>query len=983
MDRWDRIENACHGARDLRGEARERFLDERCGSDQGMRRDVEALLEQDETPGSVLNRPAVHVAANGPSLPGRPAMLTGRSVGSYEILDPIGSGGMGDVYRARDTTLKREVALKVLPTVFALDPDRLARFRREAELLAALNHPNIAAIYGVAESEGVRALVLELVEGPTLADRLAHRPIPLDEAVPIARQIVAALEAAHECGIVHRDLKPANIKVRPDGTVKVLDFGLAKALEPGVSAGGDATASPTITSPAVTRTGVLLGTAAYMSPEQAKGRPADKRSDVWAFGCVCYEMLTGRRAFGGEDVSDTLAAVLRGEPDWTAWPDTAPLHIRVLVEGCVRKDRKERIADISTARFVLNERRAVPEAALPSRFVVRQRPWILPAVVAAIAAIAGIVGWSVRPSGNEIVTGITRFSIPLSENQQFTNPGRPLLAISPDGTQVVYVANRRLYLRPRSEPEARPIAGTEGSAGVASPVFSPDGQSIAFWSAADRTLKRIAVSGGTAVTICPADPVWGVTWGTDGILFGQDTKGIMRVPAEGGTPEVLVEMKSREVAFGPQSLPGGRGTLFTVVTPRPGLGRAAARIVVQTGGSNEPQTLIEGGSSARYLPEIGRIVYADEGRLFAVAFDLQKLKVMSKPVPVLEGVARAGPAVAHFSVSDTGSLVYIPGPAAISTPPQFKLALLDEAGKTELLKIREGWYESPRVSPDGKQIALGILDDKEANIWIYDLTRTSVPRRLTFGRSDRFPIWSADGRYVAFQSRSEGDLAIFWQRSDFSGTPERITRPEPEAAHVPESWSPHEDVFTFSVYSNSSRRFSLWSYSVREKQSHNFPGTESTRPLASDFSPDGRWLAYNVSENVAGLAQATVFIAPYPPTGDRYQISETRAGFHPTWLPNGKLSYSVGLSPQGPQWVVVNLAMQPRFTIGDAVGVPNGGLVDSVAGEPFGERNYDFTPDGRRVGLVPVERDEASSMTRSISVVVNWFEELKQRVSTR
>jgi eukaryotic-like serine/threonine-protein kinase len=922
----------------------------------------------------------------------------GTRLGPYEITGQIGAGGMGEVYRATDTNLKRTVAIKVLPEAVATDGERLARLQREAEVLARLNHPNIASIYGLEKSDGTAALVMELVEGPTLADRITQAPIPLDEALPIAKQIAEALEAAHEQGIIHRDLKPANVKVRPDGMVKVLDFGLAKAVEP-VSAGStDATTSPTITSPAMmTKMGVILGTAAYMSPEQAKGRAADTRSDVWAFGCVLFEMVTGWRAFEGEDISDTLAAVLRGEPDWTALPAIATPEIRTLIEGCLTKDRKERISSISTVRFLLDKRRVLAAAA-PAPFRTRPR-WkhvlVVTFVAAIVAAISAIVSWTVKPPTIQTVLDVTRFSIPLGENQELTNLERQAVAISPDGTQVVYVANNRLYLRSMSELEARPIPGTESLRGVTSPAFSPDGRSIVFGSSTDQTLtlKKIAVSGGTPVELCQTDALFGVTWGQDGILFGQGPQGIMQVPAEGGRPELLVEVKDGELASAPQALPDGRGTLFTIASGRT-FGQDlwnTARIVVHASKGSEPQTLIEGGADARYL-SIGQIIYAVEGRLFAASFDLRDLKVTSKSVPVLEGVARGvATGATQFSVSNSGSLVYIPGPSSRSRIPQFRLALLESAGKTELLKLPPGVYQSPRVSPDGKHLALGIGDLKEADIWIYDLAGTSAMRRLTFGKRDRFPVWSANGQYVAFQSEREGDRAIFWQRADFSGTAERLTRPQAGTAHIPESWSPQGNVFTYSVFSDSTRRYSLASFSIETKESHSFRGLTSTLPLASDFSPDGRWLAYNVSDTVAGPARSTVVVEPFPPTNAKYQISETRNGFHPSWLPDGKkLTYSTGVGPDGPRWVVVNITMQPRFTIGDEVRVSNGGLIDSL-GPAFSfpggvnEPNYDFTPDGRRIGIIPVRDDVSSSPPerQHIQLVLNWLEELKRLVPTK
>jgi serine/threonine-protein kinase len=426
------------------------------------------------------------------------ALAPGTRLGPHEIVVLIGTGGMGEVYRARDTTLNRDVALKVLPDAFTLDPDRLARFKREAQVLASLNHANIAAIYGFEESEGVQALVLELVEGPTLAERIAKGPLPLDEALPIAIQIAEALEAAHEQGIIHRDLKPANVKVRDDGTVKVLDFGLAKALEPAATSSPNVTQSPTITTPAmVTGVGVILGTAAYMSPEQAKGRPADKRSDVWAFGCVLFEILAGRRAFEGEDVSDTLAMVLRGEPDWAALPKDLPPSIDRIVRRSLEKDRRRRIGDVSTIRFLLDEpstMMASPGADTRIHTDTRPRAIFVGALGLALvaAALGGLVVWTARPRPTAPV--VSRFTVRLGEGQTYTNTGDLTIAISPDGTRIAYTASQRLYVRSLSDLDAQPIRGTEVN--PRRPLFSPDGALIAYFSPQERALKRIAVSGG-------------------------------------------------------------------------------------------------------------------------------------------------------------------------------------------------------------------------------------------------------------------------------------------------------------------------------------------------------------------------------------------------------------------------------------------------------------------------------------------------------
>ena len=539
------------------------------------------------------------------------ALAAGDRLGPYEVLSALGAGGMGEVYRARDATLKRDVALKILPDGFALDPERLARFKREAQVLASLNHSNIAAIYGFEASttstssgRAVQALILELVEGPTLADRIALGPIPVEEALPIARQIAEALEAAHELGIVHRDLKPANVKLRPDGTVKVLDFGLAKTLEPIGGGGGDATASPTITSPAMTAMGMILGTAAYMSPEQAKGRQADKRSDVWAFGAVLYEMLSGQRAFKGDDVSDTLAAVLRQDVDWTALPASTPAPVRRLIARCLDRDVKRRLRDIGEARIVLDDPADAHERQRERRTGPSRRPrplWrrAIPAVLSAIVVggLAGTAAWYLKPSPPLTVT---RLQFTLPEAQRFGGIDRRMIDISPDGTQLVYVASGRLYLRAMSDQDAKEIQGTDGYQAVKNPVFSPDGRSIAFHAFSDQTLKRIAVTGGAAVTICPADLPFGMSWGPDGIVFAQRSKGISHVSPDGGTPDVLVDLKDGEVSESPQMLPGGQYVLFTLATGT-GVNRwDSAHVVAQSIATGERKTII--GRRRRALP---------------------------------------------------------------------------------------------------------------------------------------------------------------------------------------------------------------------------------------------------------------------------------------------------------------------------------------------------------------------------------------------
>ena len=914
----------------------------------------------------------------------------GARLGPYEIVSAIGAGGMGEVYRARDTRLQRDVALKVLPETFAADPDRLARFEREAQLLASLNHPHIAAIYGLED----RALVLELVEGETLADRIARGPIPVDEALPIARQVAEAIEAAHEHGIIHRDLKPSNIKITPDGTVKVLDFGLAKLNEPNVAKSSNVpnafSMSPTITSPMMTGIGVLLGTAAYMAPEQAKGRPADKRSDIWAFACVLFEMLTGRRAFEGEDVTDTIAAIVRGEPAWNALPAGVPDPIKLLLRRGLEKDRSVRLSDVGTVRFLLSDALRLP---VGTPALTESRPfrrWAL-AVVATALIVAGLTSaawWYVRPSPPSPT--VTRFPLVLPSGQSFSNPGRQMIAISPDGTQIVYTANQRLWLRSMSDVEARPIGGVDGSSPPINPVFSPDSRSIAFYSGGDGMLKKIAVTGGAAVTLCPADNPFGMSWTRDGILFGQGLKGIMRVADAGGKPEVIIRVKAGEVAHGPQLLPDGQTVLFTIATGAGGDRWDKGLIVVQSLKSGERKTVIDGGSDARFV-RTGHIVYALGGVLFAVPFDVRRLEVSGGPVPIVEGVRRAAGAVgaqinaatgtAQFSTAANGSLAFLPGPV-LQTTGLLQLALLDRKGTVEPLKLQPSAYFHPRVSPDGKRIVLGTDDGKDAVVWIYELSGVTAMRRLTFGGKNRFPIWSTDGQRVVFQSDREGDLGIFWQAADGSGTAERLTKADKDTSHIPESWSPKEDAFLFRVTKGTESSLSL--FSLKERKATSFGSIRSQGPTDAVFSPDGRWVAYSTQMTSEGV-QRVVYVQPFPATGATYQLPVLEAGGtrHPRWSPDGKeLFYWVGGNVR---MRAVAVTTQPTFAFGNPTPIPNPIYWLDTAGDA--SRQYDVAADGQRfVGRIVAgsagSTDAGAPTNAEIQVVLNWFEELKARVPT-
>jgi serine/threonine-protein kinase len=903
------------------------------------------------------------------------ALTIGTQLGSHEITALLGKGGMGEVYRARDLKLKREVAIKILPEEFSRDTYRTSRFQREAELLASLNHPNIAAIYDVEEASGSCYLVLELVEGDTLAERLRRGPIPVDEALHIARSICEALEAAHEKGVIHRDLKPANVKITLDGKVKVLDFGLAKALEAS-PASAIMSNSPTL-SLAATNVGVILGTAAYMSPEQARGRSADQRSDVFSFGCVLYEMLTGRQAFQGEEVSDVLASVLKTEPDLTLLPPNLNSRIRELLRRCLEKNPKARwhaIADVRVEidAILTNPRGAAMderhEAAAPKPLWRRALPLVVAVILT--AAIMGTAVWNFKPASFPVM----RFSISVGEGQRFAFASRPSLAISSDGTQIVYEADRRLYHRSISELDARPIPGSETFNAVGNPIFSPDGRSIAFWAALDRTLKKIAVTGGAAVTICPADATYGMSWGADGmIVFGQGAKGIMRVSANGGKPEQLVSLKPGEFAYGPQMLPVGETLLFTLAAGEELEQWDNGKIVVLSLKSGERKTLIERGSDARYV-STGHIVYAFGGTLFAVPFDLHHLQVTGGQVPVVERVRRSSgtTGAAHFSFSNTGTLIYVPGPASPGNGDQQGLALMDRKGTIETLKVPPRSYRFLRVSPNGKRVAFTSEQGKDTNVWIYDIGGTTAPRQLTIGGANRYSVWSADSERVAFQSDREGDLAIFWQRADGVGAAERLTKPEQGVAHIPDSWSPDGKYLSFTA--TRSTESAVWTLSLKDKTATVFAQAPSANVRNSAFSPDGHWLAYSSSEMTT---LSRVWVQPFPnaTATTKYAIFEYG---QPMWSPDGKeLFYNSGVG----QLSFVSITTKPSFAFGAASRVPATVQNSTPLTTP---RLYDITRDGKF--LIAVSADQAQGGTTAppqIQVVLNWFHDLQERAPVK
>jgi serine/threonine-protein kinase len=915
-------------------------------------------------------------------------MLTaGTRLGAYEIQSALGAGGMGEVYRARDTTLGRDVAIKILPDLFVADPERVARFEREAQLLAALNHPHIAAIYGLEESGATKFLVLEFVDGQSLAEKLAqpsaisHQPcagLPVAEALTIARQIVEALEAAHDKGIVHRDLKPANIMLTVDGQVKVLDFGLAKHDGAGGSGGpAGLPHSPTLTFQP-TQAGVILGTAAYMSPEQAKGRAADKRSDVWAFGCVLFELLTGTRAFQGEDVSDTLAAILRGEPDWTALPPDAPASIRTLLKRCLEKDRKARIPDIAVVRFLMDDALTVagpvtPDSRLPtpdSRLPTRSStlPW---AVAGAALLVAGVLLMLWAPWRKAAPPAPVRVSAELGADVSLATSGfGDATILSPDGAVFAFVAQKggggspQLHVRRLAQLQATALSGTDDAD---SPFFSPDGQWIAFF--AGGKLKKISVTGGAAVTLCDAPNGRGGAWGEDGtIVFAPDsTAGVrlLRVSSAGGKPEPLTSLaEGQSTQRWPQVLPGGTAVLFTAGTAG---AYEDANIVVQPLPAGARTIVQRGGYHGRYLPS-GHLVYIHDATLFAVPFDLDRLEVTGQPVPALEGVtSNSASASAQFAVSATGTLVYLPGRSTGGVPIHW---MTHEGRTTPLRATLANWFD-PQFAPDGRRLALQI-NDGQNDVWVYEWARDTLTRLTFDSADDRKPVWTPEGRRIAFAS-SRGDkstLNLYWQRADGTGDAQRLT--ESKNIQMPASWHPGGKFLAFEEV-NPQTSYDLMILPLEGDEASGWKPGKPTVFLNSPFSerepmfsPDGRWLAYWSNET----GRAEVFVRPFPGPGGKWQIS-TGGGNYPTWSrTKHELFYG---SPNGQIMVAAFTVEGDSFRAEKPRPWSDGRFMNRAA-----QRSFDLHPDGERFALAAAAQTPGGAKQDHVTFIFNFFDELRR-----
>ena len=962
-ERWRQI-SAIYNAAIARGGAdRTAYVSSACTGDDDLRREVELLLKQGE---SFLAQPI--------------AMAAGSRIGAYELLEIIGAGGMGIVYRARDLKLQRDVALKVLRDAVALGPERIARFRREATVLASLNHPHIGAIYGFEDSGDVHGLVLELVEGPTLADRIAQGAIPVDEALPIARQIAEALEAAHEQGVIHRDLKPANIKLRPDGTVKVLDFGLAKALEPIAGAAQHAEAaslSPTITSPAlISEVGVLLGTAAYMSPEQARGKTADKRSDMWAFGCVLYEMLTGKVAFAGDGVADTLAAVLRGEPDWTALPRNTPASVCDILRRCVQKDRKQRLPDMAVVLFLMDQK--APRASTVRSSVIASSLAILTLAIVA-------VGIRLFMNGHAAPTPrVGRFTIKLTGPVMLSTPSPfPDIAMSPDGTSIVYNATGSrsvamlsgLMLRRVDRLDAGPIPGTTASG---APFFSPDGRWVGFFSGAE--LKKVPISGGPPISICHVGGiVRGASWGSDGtIVFSVNGgPGLQRVSADGGTPAQLTTVdpsqgESQHVL--PAVLPGNRAVLFTVTlrgNPSNALTVASNTLIAAvnlTDGSRK--TLIRGGSHPQFV-EPGYLVYQSAGSLMAVRFDPRRLEVLGEAVPMVAGVFTKPDGVVEYAISGDGTLAYVP---RVTTEPELTnartLVWVNRNGREEPIDAPPRPYVYARLSPDENRIALDVRDENR-DIWIWSLLRRTLTRLTSDPGLETSPLWMPDGRSIVFGSQRAGASNLYRQNADDTAAPERLTTSP--INQVPSAITPDGRTILYWEATPRTNLDILALHLDAPRHTSTVLATAFAEDNA-DVSPDGRWLAYESAESNETQVYVRSFSAA---DGGRLQIS--RSGGHlPRWAYSG---HELFYFNERNELMAVPVSTEPMLTVGGPAKVLD---AKYFAGAPGANaRTYDVSRDGQRFLMikgVTAGGPEGGDEVREMVIVLNWREELAARL---
>jgi len=973
-DRWRRVEQICHDALDRPIAERAAFLEVACGEDVHLRGEVEALLMEEAAGSAFLESPIGAVAAAAME-PG-PARLSGHRVGVFDVGALLGAGGMGEVYRARDSRLDRDVAIKILPEAFAHDAERVARFQREAKTLASLNHPNIAAIYGLEESAGMTVLVMELVEGDDLSHHLSRGAIPLDEAVPIAKQMAEALAAAHEHGVIHRDLKPANIKVRRDGVVKVLDFGLAKAMDPAGASAGHST-NATITTPATTQVGMVLGTAAYMAPEQARGRPVDKRADVWAFGAVLFEMLTGRRAFDGEDVTEVLGAVVRLEPDWATLPPEVPVSVRALLQRCLVKEPRERVADIAAALFVLGHQVVAPAPAtvpVPAK----RRPWwaaaLAIAVVLALAAVAFRGSRTDRRALDPIEFTVAPPAGTVFGGRAAGGTGYvPQLAVSPDGRYVAFVAGARsefqLWLRPVGRADAKPLPGTEGST---FPFWSPDSADIAFF--AGGKLKKVAVAGGPPVTLADAPAGRGGTWSRDDIIIFDHRigAGLFRVPSSGGIPIAVTKLTDGENAHRwPHFLPDGRHFFYTAVTGaccppvKPGFVKIGS--VDQ---SESTVTLLQADSAAAYAS--GYLLFARGQTLMVQPFDPDTRTTAGDAFPLREHISTEASRYTSASVSQTGVLAYAPDAA----PTQQTLMWFDRAGRT-LGTLGEGGLDANlMLSPDETRVVLAWRTGNPANldIWLIDVARNLRSRLTSDARDEGWPVWSPDGTRITFGSGAPQlglpEEALLLQATvdenaasetllEVAGSPKRPCGPR-QCLAAPSDWSSDGRFVLYTLGGSFPATSDIWALPLFGDRKPFPVANGPFRESLGAFSPDGRWVAYMSDET----GQPNVYIQPFRRPGGKQRVS-VNSGRNPHWRGDGKELFY--LDADGAMTAV-------SITVAETITVA---LPETLF--PIGtlstNQMFSATRDGQRF-LVNARPPNTASVS-PLTVIVNWTSTLE------
>jgi eukaryotic-like serine/threonine-protein kinase len=899
-------------------------------------------------------------------------ILPGRRLGPYEILSAIGAGGMGEVYKARDTRLDRIVAIKVLPTHLADRAELRERFDREARTIASLNHPHICTLHDIGHQDGIDFLVMEYLEGETLAQRLVKGSLPLEQVLQYAIEISDALDKAHRKGVTHRDLKPGNIMLTKTGT-KLLDFGLAKLKQEAAPANVSLSDLPTAKDP-LTGEGTIVGTLQYMAPEQLEGKEVDARTDIFAFGAVVYEMATGKRAFEGKTQASLIAKILESDPPpiSSLQPMTPPALDRV-VKRCLAKDPDDRWQAARDLEVELkwiaesgSQFSSAPTATVKGIRVLGQRALILGlGALLLVAVIASLAAWNLKPSPAPTPQPVTRTVIDLPPGQQLAALGNgPALALSSDGTHLAYVARQggiqQIYLRAMDSLEAKPIPGTEGAI---EPFFSPDGQWVGFFAAGK--LMKISVSGGAALTLGDASGPRGASWGSrDMIAFTPLIVGsLQQVPVAGGAPQPLTRLEKGETAHRwPEFLPGGNAVLFTATG-------ATNQVAAQSIGTGERRNLAQGGMNPRYAPS-GHLVYAQGGSLMAMPFDSQRLTPTGGAVQMVEGVLQSPfNGDAQYNFSATGLLVYVSG--GVQAAAQSRLVWVNRTGAEEPLAAPAHAYSGPRLSPDGRRVAVGI-GEQGFQVWLYDLSRGTLTPWTFEGSNNVAPVWTPDGKRIAFTSNKEGSQNIFRQLADGSGGMERLITSE--YLQAPSSWSPDGQLLAFIEVNPSTQR-DIWvlrmgdpsagSGQVREAKPFLRTRFDEAMP---QFSPDGRWLAYISNES----GRYEIYVQPYPGPGGKWQIS-TEGGTEPAWNQNRReLFYR-----SGEKMIAVDIATQPNFSAGKPRMLFEGPYLP--ASIPMA--NYDVSPDGQRFLMVkPVEQEGAAPT--QINVVLNWFAELNQKVPT-